>query len=430
MKPKANRKFKASLLSLLTAFGVTQSSHGDDHHYRNVLVGERGASMGGAYLAISDDPTGIFYNPAGIVFGYENYMSASASTYTSSKLIYKKVLANGDYTYNSECFSPSFIGFSQNLGKNKIALAIFIPNYELLDQDDLIRGISTVDEKANQLQRRFYKQDITYMAGPAYSMALGEKASFGISLLGFAKLNTLISTQLVMNNPLPNGKYFIEEGYLNETYLGLTPKIGFQAMLSPSLAVGLTAKKNFSLSGKSTRRILRNQLNATTGVPETKTGGFNDDFISETKDYNIGVVSPFEFGFGAAYFFNRNLLVSGDLIYDTTDPNFTQFKVMPTLNWSAGAEWYVSDGLALRGGLYSNLANTPTINPTLKNQEPHVDLYGASLGISLLKTGSSVTLGTNYSTGSGKGQAFNDSLLVQEVIQSQLSFFLSGSYQI
>src|SRR4051812_22116956 len=60
----------------------------DDFHYRSVLVGERGASLGGAFLAISDDPSGVFYNPAGIVFGFENYISGSANTYTSSKTVY------------------------------------------------------------------------------------------------------------------------------------------------------------------------------------------------------------------------------------------------------------------------------------------------------------------------------------------------------
>jgi long-chain fatty acid transport protein len=417
-------------LLLIITSGIPLLGRADDYHYRNVLLGERGAGMGGAYLAISDDPTGIFYNPAGMVFGYENYMSASASTYTSSRLIYKNVLAKGDYTYRSESFAPSFIGFSQNIGKHKLALGILIPNYELVDQDDLIRGISTTTDRANELKRRFFNQDITYQAGPAYSMALGEKTSLGISLLGFAKLNTLISTQLVLDNPLPNGKYFIEESYLTETILGLTPKIGFQAMLTQSLAIGLTAKKNYTLSGKSSQRLLKNKLNATTGIPEPKTGGFQDDFSTETRDFNSRVVAPYEFGFGTAYFFNRNFLVAADLIYSTADPDFTGFKVTPTLNWSAGAEWYVTDGFALRGGLFSNMANTPAINTQLKNQAPHVDLYGASLGLSLLKTGSSVTLGAQYSYGSGKGQAFGDSLLVQEVIQSQMSLFLSGSYQI
>jgi len=40
----------------------------DEFHYNNLLIGDRASGMGGAYTAISDDASGMYYNPAGIVY--------------------------------------------------------------------------------------------------------------------------------------------------------------------------------------------------------------------------------------------------------------------------------------------------------------------------------------------------------------------------
>jgi len=39
----------------------------DGEHYKNSLIGGRAATMGGAYSAISDDASGSYYNPPGLV---------------------------------------------------------------------------------------------------------------------------------------------------------------------------------------------------------------------------------------------------------------------------------------------------------------------------------------------------------------------------
>src|SRR3990172_2529925 len=53
----------------------------DEYHYNNILIGDRAAGMAGAYTAISDDPSGLYYNPAGIVFAPRRSFSASVNAY-------------------------------------------------------------------------------------------------------------------------------------------------------------------------------------------------------------------------------------------------------------------------------------------------------------------------------------------------------------
>ncbi|HNF26159.1 MAG TPA: transporter, Ompp1/FadL/TodX family protein, partial [Leptospiraceae bacterium] len=57
----------AVLLGLLHSF----PAFSDAYHNINGFFGERAAGLGGAYTAVSDDPSGAFYNPAGLNLAYD-----------------------------------------------------------------------------------------------------------------------------------------------------------------------------------------------------------------------------------------------------------------------------------------------------------------------------------------------------------------------
>ena len=52
-------------VTLSMIFSWTGFAAADEDHYNNIIIGDRPAGMGGAYTAISDDPSGLYYNPAG-----------------------------------------------------------------------------------------------------------------------------------------------------------------------------------------------------------------------------------------------------------------------------------------------------------------------------------------------------------------------------
>jgi len=68
----------------------------DDEHYVNFLLGGRAMGMGGAYTAISDDPAGMFYNPAGIVYAHSPNLSASVNAFRFSNKTFESVLTGGN----------------------------------------------------------------------------------------------------------------------------------------------------------------------------------------------------------------------------------------------------------------------------------------------------------------------------------------------
>lgn len=433
-----NRNIKSLIaLSALTVW--TSNAWSDEFHYKSLVIGERAGGMGGAYVAISDDPTGVFYNPAGLVFGLENYISASANTFNISSTEFKDIVGDQDYTLTSSGLVPTFFGFSQNWGRSKIGFAIVVPNSELIDQDEEITELNSGPDQAHTLRRRFFRQDITYQGGPAFSRALSDTASFGISVLGFARLDNGFDNQLIKFNDASGGvesgegKYFFQNTYLKQTIFGATPKIGMQYMPTSTLSLGMTVSTPFNISGSaSTKQIVSNNLRADGYTPQN--GEFENDIKITEAEFSTRVSSPIQVTVGAAYFLSKALLFAADIDYFSEDffanPAVGEFVAQQTINWSVGSEWYMSDSFALRTGVYSNNANTPSINDKLTDQPAHVNLIGGTLAVSLLKPGSSFTLGTQYARGTGEGQAIGGLPTVQETTMTNLSLFLSGSYQL
>ncbi|MBI5193355.1 MAG: hypothetical protein HZA08_07955 [Nitrospirae bacterium] len=102
---------------------LSSISYADEYHYNNIIIGDRAAGMGGAYTAVSDDPSGLFYNPAGIVFAYGRSLSGGAHAYHSVHKKYKDVLGGKGWDRSSSEVLPNYFGIIQPLGKNgKIGL--------------------------------------------------------------------------------------------------------------------------------------------------------------------------------------------------------------------------------------------------------------------------------------------------------------------
>jgi len=153
------RKTISGVLSLVLLY--SSITLGDQFHYKDILVGERASGLGGAFVAISDDPSGVFYNPAGTIFGLEDYLSLSANAFISSQQTYKDIYPEQDYNYTSSGLVPVFFGFTQTFGKDKIGFAVLVPNSDLIDQKD------TVTNAGNRaFRRKFFLQDATVYMGP------------------------------------------------------------------------------------------------------------------------------------------------------------------------------------------------------------------------------------------------------------------------
>ena len=65
------------------------SASAQDYYNIKGLFGEKAPGMGGAFTAISDDVSGMYYNPAGLSFSDKNYISINASSYKMQNVYLK-----------------------------------------------------------------------------------------------------------------------------------------------------------------------------------------------------------------------------------------------------------------------------------------------------------------------------------------------------
>ncbi|MCP5496600.1 MAG: hypothetical protein H7A23_18790 [Leptospiraceae bacterium] len=75
------------------------------------LYGSRSSGLGGAFTAVADDPSGAYYNPAGLIFSPNDSLSISGNAYRLLTMYYQDVEGPGrSYLRKSEDFFPNFIG--------------------------------------------------------------------------------------------------------------------------------------------------------------------------------------------------------------------------------------------------------------------------------------------------------------------------------
>ena len=83
-------------IALFTLLASSPLARADQFHYKPLLIGERAAGLGGAFTAISDDPSGVCLNPAGIAYAMDSYFSLSANALSFGEERYKSVFTTRD----------------------------------------------------------------------------------------------------------------------------------------------------------------------------------------------------------------------------------------------------------------------------------------------------------------------------------------------
>lgn len=179
----------------------------DVYHYNNVLVGNRASGMGGAYTAIADDASGLYHNPAGIVYSPGANLSASVNAYNMQTTEYSNI-NKGGFTWKRESSGmlANYFGIYQSLGPGMVGFSIAIPDSIQEDQDEEFRNFQAADAKSTVtrfLSNHNY-EDTTTLLGPSFAMAVNNSFSFGATLYFHMRKMELTQHQLVhveIDNP-------------------------------------------------------------------------------------------------------------------------------------------------------------------------------------------------------------------------------------
>jgi len=390
----------------------------DDLHYNNLLIGDRASGLGGAYTAISDDASGMYYNPAGIVFTENLQLSASANAFHRTETIYKDVLNGDDWKRESESIVPNYFGMTTKLGDGYLGFSYTVTDFVNEDQDSEFTNIPDVSVYVINL----INNDKTTKFGPSYARELNDEWDFGITLYWHERDRDLTNNQFIR---LDNGLFEWQNLFFETSESGYEPIIGLMWSPDDSLSFGLSVRKTYVTSSR-TRFQATCSSNAAATTPQcTPAGGLpKDPTIITTRDERD---HPLNVRLGVAYFHTQRLLYSADISYfEEVDGSI--FDAEEVINYAFGIEYYFNPLWAIRGGYYTNMANTPEVSSGELNQLDHVDLTGISLSISRFSKTSSVTLGFSLASGDGEAQIVTGSSQIQDVEQTIETLYLSTAY--
>jgi long-chain fatty acid transport protein len=405
-------------ISLIATIFLAAPLSADEDHYNNIIIGDRPAGMGGAYTAISDDPSGLYYNPAGVVYASGSGVSGSMNAYHITKTTYKNALGGQtDWTRKSSNFLPNFFGVFQNLGKSKIGFSYAILDSIRENQDQRFVNLTQTQKAIDEYVINFNNQEDVYNFGATFASEISDKLSWGLTLYAHSRTRERILHQYIDFNASSGGDYEESTSYFSVDEQGIKPVFGL--MWSPwnKVSLGLNINKTFLTSYEETNQSTLKLQDESTVTRVVSTSNDKRDL-------------PLNLRAGGAYFPNEKLLLSGDLSYYQSYGNRNS-----VLNIAVGTEYYLNSAWALRGGLFTNQANTPKL--TDQGLEPdeqqleHVDMYGFSLAFARFSSNSSLSVGLNYSHGSGQAQLFpandNGTTLLQDTEMSSFTFFISAT---
>lgn len=415
---------KRVLFAALAA-GISAPTVGDDYHYNNLLIGDRASGMAGAYTAVSDDPSGLYYNPAGITYIGGRNLSASVNAYHITNIKYRDVLGGGDWTRESSKLLPNFFGVTQPFGDGVIGFSYAVTDSILENQDTVLHNLPGTNVQRYIIN--INNEENTYKIGPSYAQALNDQFSVGISLYAHIRNTETIFNQ---NISFANSTYEWSSIYQQSDELGIEPVLGIMWSPANKLSLAASLRKTQLVSASlDSQYTCASDIAGNANPLCTEPPGTNLSSTGYRREY------PWELSLGAAYFPSEQLLYSIDYIYyseatnDLDASSDSAFRTKEaTWNLKLGTEYYLSSRWALRGGVYTNRANTPILDSGKIDQPQHIDMYGLSLSGSRFTRNSSLTVGVSYGTGSGEAQVIGGIANIQDVDAYSLSLFLSTTY--
>ncbi|MDH5681725.1 MAG: outer membrane protein transport protein [Spirochaetota bacterium] len=386
-------RINSLVLVIITIF-LTQPLFADMWNHRNLLVGERGAMMGGAYTALSEDISGAFYNPGGLGFISKPALSLTTNIYGYRNWDLNTYDSRGVDNIQFERFEliPGTLGISFNLSEN-LVLA-----YSIIQSDTIkFDGSITSQRKVETMSINFD----SFLTGPSLAYKISDKLAVGVSVFYHYFQGKFTSFRdEVSFSGVPGARSTVRQEN-QATSGGITSVLGFKWNVTNEFKLGLSyGSETIHTNGTSTGSRVDNDT-------------FYGPSPIETSSGEGDVRLPHRVALGLAYDVKNKFTVSVDVLYnfeldypypyhrfDPLNPNSRHYE-KGQFNLSVGGEAFISKSFALRAGFFTNRS---TAAEEWQNFE--VDIYGGAFGIGYVKDGLSSGIGVNVSYGSEDSSPF------------------------
>ena len=401
---------RLGIIALVTSLvGVCQA---DEYHYKSLLVGTKAIGLGGAFTAVSDDLSGVFYNPAGLT-QTTTFNSASISTFAWEKMEFKDVFSSGeDFSRSSFSIVPSFLGIGGINNDWHWSLGFAVSDlsternyseisYPLLNEDSIQVG--------QEIQ--FANIDLDNSAlnlGLGAGFKLNPKLSVGGALiLKYKKFETIQGSGVNTIAHFPQfdvtGGFSASRRLKDETILA-APSIGL-IYNTPTLDIGLRLTKDFTINRaySATHTIF---VSSPTPLPPTinpATAGTVKGSKAQQFATNISLgfakrLKNFEWSFDIDHFTEVDV---NEFSISEFHPTITRDYDAVT-NFSLGLTFYSSAQKYFRFGVFTDIANT-SIDITKEFQRTEaVNMLGFSVDYTTDTFGFPISIGAYAKYGEGQ----------------------------
>lgn len=477
-------KTKLGLLCLSASFLAAQPVKADLFHYNNLLIGDRALGLGGAFTAIADDASGVYYNPAGLGFALNNDISGSANARFTKETVYKDILPDRapgqNYTETSEGSVAPFVGGLQKLdsvAKGLVfAFALYNTNNELINLNDTI--IAEPDASQSTFAFEFLRnlqlksEDFNIAVGLGYRVLNNLAIGGSLTLVSEYELMQDYQASGSVSKYDSNGDDKIGDGdqfaYSQSSQnlrqeidkTGLEIAFGTQYAFAEKFSVGLTLKYRTLLSQTFSQLSSVSKNDVSLGV-DSCAGANASTCLDAVEDYQgtdldggraafskylkgskeseeMFGASQMKARLGFAYFHSPLWLLSFDVAYNGevekgADPSVIEgaandFSKEVVIDYHFGTEYYIHPSFPVRFGVFTSNDTRPELDKDKSSQKDHIDYTGASLFGSWVQPNSQLGLGVTYQLGEGESQKIAGTNSIQEVESTSTVWALSAAH--
>jgi hypothetical protein len=414
-------------------------------NYRELPLGGRTATMGGAATAAGNDSAMPYLNPAGMAGVPGDILGISATIYSFTRRSFQNYFyPNGappelglhvereSFATDSIGELPSSVMYFKHLSaaaahvQHHLGLALVIPGAR---QIQLVADVQSRLERADG--QAFETSAINaeyrhYYLGPGYAVGFGDRFRLGVSgflVLHHAIVNDTISSSVSLLGGASTSTFSGSMAQLRQGW-SLVPVVGFQLRLYKDVwlgaglaapGVGIAGRQRFSSDSSGT------SVDPVNGAPlaTSQISAANLDYRSvDPLRINVGVAYDKRDSWALAfdvhsYAGHTNTQADGvqtieqrragdvtrsfgrRVTYSTT--------TLSIIDLSIGAELAIGKVLALRAGAFSDLAASEPLRPIDNDlRRLRIDRYGGTLGLGLRFGSFDTTIGGILVRGTGK----------------------------
>ncbi len=379
-------KFFLTVLWICFLANLVQARYYNHFQY---ILGERAAGMAGAYTALANDSTALWYNPAGLADIKNDNINISGSTYNyitiKSGSIVEFPKQGGGYSAielkeSSFTIIANTLVYGKNVGEGQgLAFGIFIPY-----QDSIVGSIEEVDLSVGadllSTKGEFIRNSKFYVGMLGYGFQLGN-FNIGISLgLGYRQ-------RQFKENMFMYLRYGADESLvttasdLNSDQFTLQNGFGLQYKMGNHQLGFFIQPPVWNIYGKA--KIKEVEI-----VTDSAGYDASDDSWPAAEEENIDAfkqVMPAFAVLGYAYSKPNSFSLSVDiegiakLKGGGRDSNKLGFNI------KLGAEFFITDHFIFRAGAFTDLSQADDVEKSDEDSTDKIDYYGGTLSFSIAK---------------------------------------------